>query len=250
MFPIRDENPHPIGFKPTITYLLIILNAIVFLYEILMTGQLFEFNNTEALQLFYTFGTVPDCVLGSDSVTLDTNYNEIMIKCHDLSLITLFTSIFFHGGLIHLGGNMLFLWIFGDNIELKFGKVKYVIIYLSWGIFAGLSHILGDPSSILPAIGASGAISGILGAYLVIFPKAKIMTFMMWGFFWRTMHIQAKWFLPFWLLFQNIIPLFVGGFGVANNGVAYLAHIGGFLIGLLTGYIFIKTNTSDSISKY
>ena len=146
-----------------------------------------------------------------------------------------------HGGLLHFGGNMLFLWVFGDNIEQKFGKLKYLAIYLAWGIAAGLIHIAGDSTSAIPAVGASGAISGILGAYLVIFPKARILTLM--GYFF--MHIQARWFLPFWLIFQNLLPFFIGGFGAAGGGVAFLAHIGGFVVGLATGYIYKKTHNSD-----
>jgi membrane associated rhomboid family serine protease len=152
-----------------------------------------------------------------------------------------------HGGLLHFAGNMWFLWIFGDNIEQKFGKAKFLGIYLMWGVTSGLIHIYGDPSSVVPAVGASGAISGVLGAYLVIFPKARVQTFLMMGFFWRMMHIQARWFLPFWLVFQNLLPFFIGGFGVAGGGVAYLAHIGGFAVGLATGYIYKKTHSTDSM---
>jgi membrane associated rhomboid family serine protease len=140
---------------------------------------------------------------------------------------------------------MLFLWIFGDNIELRFGKAKFLGIYLMWGIVAGLSHIVIDPLSSIPAVGASGAISGVLGAYLAMFPKAKIMTFMMMGFFWRMIHIEARWFLPFWLIFQNILPFLISGFGVAGGGVAFMAHIGGFLIGLATGYLYKKSHSSE-----
>ena len=100
-----------------------------------------------------------------------------LVQCPAFSEITLLTSTFMHGGLLHLGGNIWFLWIFGDNIEQKFGKIKYLGIYLIWGISAGLIHILGDPTSAIPAVGASGAISGVLGAYLMIFPRARIQTF-------------------------------------------------------------------------
>jgi len=137
------------------------------------------------------------------------------------------------------------LWIFGDNIEAKFGKTKFLGIYLVWGIVAGLAHIVIDPNSSIPAVGASGAISGVLGAYLALFPKARIQTFLMLGFFWRMMHIQARWFLPFWLIFQNILPFVISGFGVAGGGVAFMAHIGGFAIGIATGYLYKKTHRSD-----
>ena len=242
MFPLRDENPHPPGFKPKVTIALIIINVIVFFMEVAYTGQFLDFSNQNAFVMFYNWGAVPACVTGAYS-GIDTG-NGIM-QCPAFSEITLLTSTFMHGGLLHLGGNIWFLWIFGDNIEEKFGKIKYLGIYLMWGITAGLIHILGDPASAIPAVGASGAISGVLGAYLMIFPRAKIQTFMMLGFFWRMMHIQARWFLPFWLVFQNLLPFFVGGFGIAGGGVAYLAHIGGFAVGLATGYIYKKTHSSD-----
>ena len=245
MFPLKDENPHPPGFKPILTYALIAINVIVFFYEVAFTGQFFDFTNERAFELFYNWGAVPACVTGANTIQIDFGAGPLQISCPDLSYVSLLSSIFLHGGIMHLGGNMLFLWIFGDNIELKFGRAKYLGIYLAWGIVAGLVHIIGDPSSPIPAVGASGAISGVLGAYLVMFPRAKILTFMMLGFFWRMMHIQAKWFLPFWFIFQNLLPFFIGGFGVAGGGVAYLAHIGGFVIGLATGYLYKKTHTSE-----
>ena len=244
MFPLRDENPHPPGFKPKVTYALIIINVIVFFMEVAYTGQFLDFTNQNAFTMFYNWGAVPACVTGEFD-GIDTGNG--VIQCPAFSEITLLTSTFMHGGLIHLGGNLLFLWIFGDNIEQKFGKIKYIGIYLMWGVVAGLIHIFGDAGSTVPAVGASGAISGVLGAYLVIFPRARIQTFMMLGFFWRMMHIQAKWFLPFWLIFQNLLPYFTQGlgFGIAGGGVAYLAHIGGFAIGLATGYLYKKTHSSD-----
>jgi len=104
---------------------------------------------------------------------------------------------------------------------------------------------MGDPGSGIPAVGASGAISGVLGAYLVMFPRARILTFLMLGFFWRMIHIKAMYFLPFWLIFQNLLPFFIGGFGVAGGGVAYLAHIGGFVLGLAVGYAYKKSRGSE-----
>lgn len=245
MFPLRDENPHPPGFKPKVTYALIAANVLVFLIEIAYTGQFIEFTNQNAFSLFYNWGAVPNCVTGATVSNIDFGQGLTQIKCPTEPYISLLSSTFLHGGAMHLGGNMLFLWIFGDNIELKFGRIKYLAIYLIWGISAGLIHILGDSSSMIPAVGASGAISGILGAYLVIFPRAKIQTAMIMGFFMRMMHIQARWFLPFWLVFQNLLPFFIGGFGVAGGGVAYLAHIGGFVVGLATGYLYKKTHSSD-----
>ena len=239
MLPLRDENPHPPGFKPKVTITLIIINVIVFFYEVAFTGQFWEFSNQQAAFLFFEWGAVPSCVTGLSSMI------QQGIPCPDMSYISLLSSMFLHGGLMHLGGNMLFLWIFGDNIELKFGKAKFLLIYLAWGVGAGLAHIVIEPTSSIPAVGASGAISGILGAYLAIFPKVKITTFLMLGFFWRMMHIQAKWFLPFWLIFQNLLPFFIGGFGVGSGGVAFMAHIGGFAIGFATGYLYKKSHSSE-----
>ena len=243
MFPLRDENPHPPGFKPKLTILLIIINVTVFFYQIAVTGQFWEFSNTRAALMFFEWGAVPTCITGfSPFISLGGGQQ---IPCPDIPYVSLLSSIFMHGGLMHLGGNMWFLWIFGDNIELKFGRAKFLGVYLLWGIVAGLAHIYFDPTSSIPAVGASGAISGVLGAYLALFPRAKIMTFMMLGFFWRMMHIQAKWFLPFWLVFQNLLPLFISGFGIAGGGVAYMAHIGGFVIGIAFGYMYKKTHSSE-----
>ncbi len=242
MLPLRDENPHPPGFKPKLTIALIIINVIVFFFEVAVTGQFWEFSNQRAAMMFFDWGAVPTCITGGSTIT---SFTGQQFPCPEMSYISLISSMFMHGGLMHLGGNMLFLWIFGDNIELKFGRAKFLGIYLFWGIGAGLAHIAIDPTSSIPAVGASGAISGVLGAYLALYPKAKIMTFMMLGFFWRMLHIEARWFLPFWLIFQNILPFLISGFGVAGGGVAFMAHIGGFVIGLATGYLYKKSHSSE-----
>ena len=251
MLPIGDENPHPPGFKPKLTYALIAVNVIIFFFEVAATGQFIDFAMADqngiypnTINMYLNWGTVPGCVTGQINAIQYTDLG-IVVNCPAFPELTLLTSTFMHGGLLHLGGNMLFLWIFGDNIEAKFGRVKYLGIYLFWGIGAGLMHIMGDPGSGIPAVGASGAISGVLGAYLVIFPRARILTFLMLGFFWRMIHIKAMYFLPFWLIFQNLLPFFIGGFGVAGGGVAYLAHIGGFILGLAVGYIYRKSHGSQ-----
>jgi len=241
MFPLKDENPHPPGFKPKLTILLIVINVAIFFYEVAFTGQFWEFSNAGAAQLFYEWGAVPACITGASNITT----NGFVIPCPSMPYVSLISSIFLHGGLLHLGGNMLFLWIFGDNIELKYGRAKFLGVYLLWGIVAGLAHVAVDPSSPIPAVGASGAISGVLGAYLALFPRARILTFMMLGFFWRMIHIQARWFLPFWLVFQNVLPFLIGGFGQAGGGVAFMAHIGGFAIGYAFGFVYKKTHSSE-----
>ena len=250
MLPIGDENPHPPGFKPKLTYALIVINVIIFFFEVAVTGQFFDFAMVDqngiypnTINMYLNWGTVPGCVTGQINVIQYTDLG-IAVSCPAFPELTLLTSVFMHGGLLHLGGNMLFLWIFGDNIEAKFGRVKYLGIYLLWGIGAGLIHIMGDTTTGIPAVGASGAISGVLGAYLVIFPHAKIKTVLILGFFIRMIPIKAMYFLPFWLIFQNLLPFFIGGFGVAGGGVAYLAHIGGFILGLAVGYIYRKSHSS------
>ena len=230
MFPIRDENPKPPGYKPIVTYALIAINVIVFIGEILFTGQVLEFTNQRASVMIMGLGTVPAEIVNG---LIDRDYGVIA---------PLFSSMFVHAGIMHIGGNMLFLYIFGDNIEHKFGRVKYLALYLLWGVVAGFAHIMSDPSSQIPAIGASGAISGVLGAYLILFPRAKIVTFLLMGFFTRMTRIPAMWYLPFWFIFQNVLPAVVGSSG---SGVAFLAHIGGFLIGLFSGYVYKKTHKSE-----
>ncbi|MBI5377832.1 MAG: rhomboid family intramembrane serine protease, partial [Thaumarchaeota archaeon] len=209
---------------------LIAVNVIVFFWEVAVTGQFLVFTNQRAAELFYQHATVPTQII---SGLIDKDYSVIQ---------PLFSSMFLHAGIMHLGGNMLFLYIFGDNIELKFGRSKFLLLYLFWGLVADFAHIMSDPSSQIPALGASGAISGVLGAYLILFPRAKIVTFILMGFFTRMTRISAMWYLPFWFIFQNILPALVGSSG---SGVAFLAHIGGFLIGLMSGYIYKKTHRTD-----
>lgn len=230
MLPIRDENPKPVGWKPYVTYAIIAINVLLFVWEIAVTHQVWEFTNNRAEDLMLHYGTVPAVITNG-------------LENHNYGVFsTIFSSMFLHAGVMHIGGNMLFLWIFGDNIEYKFGRGKFLALYLFWGVVAGFFHILSDPSSQLPAIGASGAISGVLGAYLILFPNAKVLTLMFLGFFTRMIRISAKWYLPFWFIFQNILPLLVGSGG---SGVAFFAHIGGFLIGLLSGFIYKKTHGSE-----
>ncbi|MDE1726037.1 MAG: rhomboid family intramembrane serine protease [Thaumarchaeota archaeon] len=232
MLPIRDENPKPPGYKPYVTYALIAVNVLVFFWEIAVTHQFYEFTNSSAEEMLLNYGTVPAVISNG-------------LAEHQYGVIaTIFTSMFLHAGIIHIGGNMLFLYIFGDNIEYKFGRTKYLALYLFWGLVAGFTHIISDPSSQLPAIGASGAISGVLGAYLILFPNVKVVTLLFMGFFTRFIRISAKWYLPFWFLFQNVLPALVGS---AGSGVAFFAHIGGFLIGLFCGFLYKKTHGSESM---
>jgi membrane associated rhomboid family serine protease len=213
MFPLHDDNQRIHG-RPYVNYLLIATNAIIFVVEVIVTGY---FHNTAATNaMLENYGAIPYKVLEGD-------------------IPSVITSMFLHSGIAHLIGNMLFLFVFGDNIEDKFGRIKYVFIYIGWGIAAALAHsfyAVSTGSGEIPAIGASGAISGVLGAYLVLFPRAKIFTIVA-AFFITTVRIPAIAYIPFWFILQVI-------FGLINplGGVAYFAHIGGFLAGVLTGYVF------------
>ncbi|MDE1861345.1 MAG: rhomboid family intramembrane serine protease [Thaumarchaeota archaeon] len=230
MLPIRDENPKPPGYKPYVTYALILANVLVFVWEISVTGQFFELTDERAGAMMLNFGMIPAVI---SSGLAEHQYGVIS---------SIFTSMFLHEGLIHIGGNMLFLYIFGDNIEYRFGRAKYLGLYLFWGLVAAFTHIFSNPSSEVPAIGASGAISGVLGAYLILYPNVKVVTLLFLGFFTRFVRISAKWYLPFWFLFQNVLPAFLG---FAGSGIAFFAHIGGFLIGLFCGYLYKKTHGSE-----
>jgi len=219
MFPLYDENPR--RSKPYINYALIITNFIVFIWEVVVTRSLF-LNNREALQLMLNYGFVPAKFIASiNDNTLD-------------GFFSIFSSMFMHGSIMHIAGNMLFLWIFGDNIEDRFGHIKYLLIYLLWGIIATLTHfawvVITDNNPLIPAVGASGAISGVLGAYMLIFPKARIVT-LVFFFFITTTRIPAFAYLFMWFIYQIILAPFGGG-------VAYLAHIGGFVGGILIALIY------------
>lgn len=212
MFPLHDDNQRLHG-RPYVTYLLIAINAIIFLAEVIVTANFSDRAATNAL--LQTYGAIPYKVLGGD-------------------IFSVISSMFLHGGIAHLIGNMLFLFVFGDNIEDKFGRIKYVLIYIAWGIAAAYAHsfyAVSTGGGEIPAIGASGAVSGVLGAYLVLFPRAKIFTIIA-AFFITTVRIPAIAYIPFWFVMQVIL-------GLLNplGGVAYFAHIGGFLAGVLTGYV-------------
>jgi len=152
---------------------------------------------------------------------------------------TLITSMFLHGGWFHLGGNMLYLWIFGDNVEDRMGHVGFLIFYVIAGIAAVMTHILLDPNSSVPLVGASGAIAGVLGAYLVLFPRARILSLIPFGFFSRFVHVPAIYFLPIWFVLQLISGL---GSMVAGQaeGIAWWAHVGGFVAGMVLAFVFAR----------
>jgi membrane associated rhomboid family serine protease len=214
MIPLRDDNPTSI--TPVVTIGLIAINVLVFFYQVSLGPR-------EEELLVYQYGSIPAVVFGSRQLPSD-----IQAIPPTFSLIT---SMFLHGGFMHLAGNMLYLWIFGNNIEDAMSHIRYVLFYLVTGIAASLAHAFTNPGSTVPAIGASGAISGVLGAYLLLYPRAQVLVLIPLGFFSRLMYIPAGFALGIWFLFQ----LVSGGLsaGQPGGGVAWFAHIGGFLAGML-----------------
>lgn len=205
MFPIRDHNPS--GRTPYVTYALMALNIGVFLSYVGLMGD------PEALGLFYyDYALLPARLSAGEGFA------------------GLLTSMFLHGGWMHLAGNMLFLWIFGDNVEDEMGHGRYLAFYLACGVAAGLGQVLTEPQSWIPMVGASGAIAGVMGGYLLLFPRAKVDILFIFIIFFRIFVIPAWIVLMVWFAMQ-----FIGGIGAApgTGGVAYWAHAGGFAAGIL-----------------
>ena len=219
MLPLRDENPTV--HRPILTVGLMVVCVAVFLLQI-TAGQ------GDDSEVIYRFGLIPAVFLGNAS--LPDGFSQVP------PILTLFTSMFLHGGWLHLGGNMLFLWIFGNNVEDVLGHLKFLIFYILSGVGAGVAQMLVDTQSQIPMVGASGAIAGILAAYMVMFPRAKVLTLVWLGFFVTTVRIAAIWFLGIWLGLQwlNALTTPAGG-----AGVAWWAHLGGFGAGLIL-LVFLK----------
>ncbi len=214
MIPIKDTIPSR-RFSG-VNLILIGLNIFVFFLEISQGPNLQQF--------IHNFGIIP-----SRYFYIKTHYPEEMLP----RVLPIFTSMFLHGGWFHLLGNMLYLWIFGDNVEDRMGHLRYLIFYFLCGIGAGLFHIYTNPHSKIPSIGASGAIAGILGAYFILFPYSRIVTLVPFFFFWTFVEIPAFFFLGFWFLmqfFSGTATLLAGE--RAAGGVAWWAHIGGFISGI------------------
>lgn len=214
MIPLRDENPS--RTFPFISISLIIANFLVFLWQLsnLSIGN-------EAKVLAYTM--VPVEVAHGEDLLPPPSLHPVWL--------TIFTSMFMHGNWAHLLGNMLYLWIFGDNVEDTLGHLRFLIFYLLCGFLAALAHILSNPNSPIPTLGASGAISGVLGAYFLLFPGAGIVALVPLGYFIQLRIIPAWLVLGFWFLLQLINSQLQQIIG--EGGVAYWAHIGGFLAGMI-----------------
>jgi membrane associated rhomboid family serine protease len=211
MLPLRDDNPT--RTVPFVTIGLLFLNVLAFLYQ-LTYGPHFPLS-------IHRLGLVPvELVYG-----LEVGPAAAAVPAP----LTVLTSMFLHGGVLHLLGNLLFLWIFGNNVEDTLGHVPFAALYLLWGVAAAAAQVLVDPRSAIPMVGASGAVSGVLGAYLVFFPWARVRVLIFLIFYATLVRIPAVTFLGIWFVFQLL--------GVGTSGVAWYAHIGGFLAGLVVALI-------------
>jgi len=237
VFPLYDDNSDR-TITPVVNYAIIALNIFVFVV-LQKLGSDTGFT--------YSFSTVPAEILQGHDIVTPARILEHPVTGQTLQIpglgptpgsvyFTLFTSMFMHGGLAHIGGNMLFLWIFGDNIEDRLGHIKYLIFYLLCGIIASLAHVFTtgvfatDPDSLLvPSLGASGAISGVLGGYLLLHPKRRVTVIL----FRFLTDVPAYVAIGIWFAFQLISGLGILGGGSEMGGVAYAAHIGGFIAGLV-----------------
>ena len=211
MIPLRDNNPR--RTVPFITVLLIVINVAMFFWE-LSLGRLAS-------------GEIASVAFVPSRFWVTGHYQ--------FDLFTILISMFLHGGWLHLLGNMLYLWIFGDNVEDALGHFRYLIFYLLCGALATFSHAFISPSSSIPAIGASGAIAGVLGAYLILYPHARVLTLIPLGFFMFLREIPAVFILGFWFVIQFFTGVLSIGVRTEDQGggVAYFAHIGGFLAGIV-----------------
>jgi membrane associated rhomboid family serine protease len=211
MIPLKDDNPTQTF--PFVTIGIIALNCLIFLYQLSLSP--------EGLQtLLFRYGAIPFLLTHPFSA-------EFEITPALPPALTVFSSMFLHGGMIHLLGNMLYLWIFGNNVEDHLGHFRFVLFYLITGFFASFFHTLSEVNSVIPMIGASGAIAGVLGAYILLFPRANVSTLFIFIIFFKIIKVPAVLILGFWFLIQILNA------GTGGGSVAWYAHVGGFLAGLI-----------------
>jgi rhomboid family protein len=226
VFPLRDNIPTE--HFPVVTVALIVANVLMYFFFQNGGITLGSPDTRDYLCNLYEYGTIPREVT-------DPDFHLQAQGCPTFDAptwLTLFTSMFMHGGLLHLGGNMLFLWIFGNNVEDSMGPLKFIVFYVLGGLAADAAQILIDTGSTIPTIGASGAVAGVLGGYLLLFPRARVVTVVFIIFFFTILELPALLFLGIWILQQGLFAYFDLA-GTGEGGVAYFAHIGGFVFGLL-----------------
>lgn len=224
MIPISDQDVKGAG-PGYVTIGLVLINIAIFLYQLTLGPQGLE-------SFFHQFAVQPAEILQGQQ------------------LYTLLTSMFLHGGWLHIISNMIFLWIFGDNIEAVLGRAMYAVFYIAGGVFASAIHVLMNPGSAVPSLGASGAIAAVLGAYIVMFPHARVKTLLFIGFFFTVTRVRAFFFLGLWALIQvwsGVSEL--GRMTDDAGGVAFWAHIGGFVFGLVVGFLLRDRAASLEIER-
>ena len=207
MIPLRDVIPS--RTTPYITVTIIVVNALVFVFELRLPL-------TDRVRFIEVYGIVPASV-GS---------------------LSLLTSMFLHGGWLHFLGNMLYLWIFGDNVEDRVGHGRFIVFYLTCGLAATLAQVVSNPTSVVPMVGASGAIAGVMGAYFVLFPRSRVLTLLPLFIFWKLIEVPAILFLGFWFLLQLLSGVGSVGAGQDVSGIAFWAHIAGFATGAVAIFFF------------
>ncbi len=210
MIPYKDDNP--LSSTPYVTIAIIALNVVIFIFELV---------NPEGIkELVVNYGAIPYSLMTFQS------FQPVS------PVVTIFTSMFMHGGFLHIAGNMLYFWIFGNNIEDQLGHFKFIIFYLLCGIVAVYAYSMSDPTSLTPMIGASGAIAGILGAYILLFPRAQVYTIVFLGIFVQVIRLPALIVIGFWAIIQLANGLLTRPME-QGGGIAWFAHVGGFVFGLL-----------------
>ncbi len=228
--PLKDDNPLKVIDFQIVTVTIIVLCAVAFVWQISVPEATAE-------HIVVGLGAIPAVLLGTRELPPD----YAMVPAQ-LSLITLISSMFLHGGWMHLIGNMLYLWVFGDNVEDAMGHPRFLVFYLLCGVVGGLAHTVVNPDSMVPAIGASGAISGVLGAYLVMHPKVKVLVLIFYRLPWR---LPAYVVLGFWIAMQ-IFFVFASAGTETEGGVAWWAHIGGFVSGVVLIFVFRRRPPSEA----
>lgn len=233
MIPLRDANPT--HRTPYVTLAIIALNVIAFLFWQEMPIGGVDPRNEDQIRTLFCYGVIPNEVSNLRPIP------ELDQACGGKSvLLSVFTSMFLHGSILHIAGNMLYLWIFGNNVEDRMGRLVFVLFYLAAGVVAVFAQVFPAPGSEIPLVGASGAIAGTLGAYIVMFPHARVVTLVPIYFFLHVMQLPAVIVLGFWFVLQAIQGVgSLGGVG-EQGGVAWWAHIGGFVFGAVVALIFFR----------
>jgi rhomboid family protein len=222
VIPLRDANP--VRRTPIVTIAIIVACVVAFAYRL---GAESNAGQNGVEELFFQFGLVPA------QLTAAWRAGQIFGE----ETLAIFTSMFLHVNLIHLVGNLIYLWIFGNNIEDRLGRLGYVLFYLGGGVAAAFAQIAIDPNSEVPMVGASGAISAVLGAYIVLFPRARVLSLVFLGFFYQLIEVPALIVLGLWFALQLIDGIGSLGLAGAEGGVAFFAHIGGFVAGVAVGLL-------------